>query len=636
MSGRDMGAASPAPQAFASADTCADAVIGRVGKDIRLALPLGLGKANRLANALYERAKADNSIRLTIFTALSLVRPILPGGLAARFGGPVLERLFGNYPDLAYAVDRARGKLPENVEVEEFFLATGTLLGNEYAQRHFSSVNYTHAMRRIISGKVNVIGQMIAQREDRFSLACNTDISLDLIPLMREKSGRDSFIVVGEINDRLPFMPNDADVPAGEFDMLLDAGGYDLAGLPAPRVDLASHAIGLRAARLVKDGGTLQIGIGSLGDGAAQSVRLRHEAPDAFCKAVNALPGPAGPTEEGGTTPFVCGLYGCTEMFTQGMFELLRSGVFTRRPRKDSGVTIDGGFFLGPQSFYEGLRRAPESLLASVNMTSVNDVNALYGNEIARRRERVDARFINIAMKATCLGAIASDALEDGRVVSGVGGQYNFVAQAHELEGARSIILLKAVREKGGKVETNIVWSYGHTTVPRHLRDIVITEYGVADLRGQTDEECVRRMLAITDARFQDELVQKAITAGKLRPDFVVPAAWRANTPEAISRALAPHRPALPDYPFGTELTGIEQELGAALDDLKAQTAGRWSRLAFMLMALAMPPQSSMGAYNAHLERLSLVAPATLKEWMWQRLIINSLKRTHGSDAAPV
>jgi len=632
MSGTSHGAAGSAPQRFTSAEDCASAVIARVGKDIRLALPLGLGKSNHLANALYARAKADSSIRLTIFTALSLVRPHLPEGLAARFGGPVVERLFGDYPDLDYAADRARGKLPENVEVEEFFLATGTLLGNEYAQRHFSSVNYTHAMRRIIAGKVNVIGQMIAQREDRFSLACNTDISLDLIPLMRKKSGRDSFIVVGEINDRLPFMPNDAEVPASEFDMLLDAGGYDLAGLPAPRVDLASHAIGLRAARLVKDGGTLQIGIGSLGDGAAQSVRLRHLAPDAFNAAISALPGPAGPIDEGGNAPFEQGLYGCTEMFTQGMFELLRSNVFSRCPGKERGVTIDGGFFLGPQSFYEGLRGAPQALLSKVNMTSVNDVNALYGNEIVRRRERITARFINIAMKATCLGAVTSDALEDGRVVSGVGGQYNFVAQAHELEDARSIILLKAVRESNGKAESNIVWSYGHTTVPRHLRDIFITEYGVADLRGQTDEECVRRMLAITDARFQDGLVQQAISAKKLPRDFTVPAAWRANSPETIKRALMAHSHALPSYPFGTELTGIEQDLGAALDDLKAQTAGHWSRLVFMLSALASQ-QAVPGEYAAHLERMSLTAPANIKEWMWRRLIIHSLKRTGISGA---
>lgn len=621
----------PAPERFAptpyvSADACAQAVIDRVGTDIRLALPLGLGKANRLTNALYARAKSDTSIRLTIYTALSIVRPKLSEGLAERFGGPIVERLFGDYPDLTYAVDRARGALPPNVVVEEFFLATGTLLGNEYAQRHYSSVNYTHAMRRIIAGNVNVIGQMIAVRDGRYSLACNTDISLDLIPLMRRKAGAENFIVVGEVNERLPFMTNDAEVPASEFDMLLDAGGYELAGLPAPNVDLASHAIGLRAARLVKDGGTLQIGIGSLGDGAAQSVRLRHRNPHAFQAATKALPGPAGPLDEGGNGPFVEGLYGCTEMFTQGMFELMRAGVFARRVRDDQQVTVDGGFYLGPQNFYQALRDAPDHLLSQINMTSVADVNALYGNEIVRRRERAHARFINIAMKVTCLGAVTSDALEDGRVVSGVGGQYNFVAQAHELEDARSIILLKAVRESNGRAESNIVWSYGHTTVPRHLRDIIITEFGVADLRGKTDEACVRAMLAITDARFIDGLVEQAIAAKKLPRDFKVPDAWRANTPDSVQRALAPYKDDLPTYPFGSELTAIEQRLAPALSHLTAQTRTPMKRAAFILWAVLSPTDPAQ--YSPHLERLALERPATLKERIWQKLVLRSLALT--------
>ena len=617
------------PLQHTSPEACARAVIDRVGKDVRLALPLGLGKANRLTNALYEIAKVDPSVTLTIFTALTLVRPRLAQGLTAQFGGPVVERLFGDYPDLTYAVDRARGALPPNVRVEEFFLATGTLLNNEYAQRHYNSVNYTHAMRRIVSARVNVIGQMIAARDERYSLSCNTDITLDLIPELQRKAGRESFVVVGEINERLPFMVNDAEVPASEFDMLLDAGGYDLAGLPAAQVDLVSHAIGLRAARLVKDGGTLQIGIGSLGDGAAQSVRLRHLDAAAFNTALSALPGPSGPVEEGGNGAFKAGLYGCTEMFTQGMMELLRAGVFTRRVREGSAVTIDGGFYLGPQSFYEGLREAPPEMLAAINMTSVADVNALYGNEAARRRERADARFINIAMKATCLGAVISDALEDGRVVSGVGGQYNFVAQAHELEDARSIILVKAVREAGGKAESNIVWSYGHTTVPRHLRDIIITEYGVADLRGKTDEECVRAMLAITDARFIDGLVRDAIAAKKLPSDFTVPTAWRANTPETIRRALSPHADKLPAYPFGTELTEIEREIAPALSYLSGQMAAPAKRAAFILSALfAGPGAAARAAFQPHLERLSLDAPASWKDRLTQRLVLKALSKT--------
>jgi len=629
MTGTPLFSETTLPARHTSAEACARAVIERVGKDVRLALPLGLGKANRLTNALYDIAKADPSVKLTIFTALTLVRPKLGAGLPAQFGGPVVERLFGDYPDLTYAVDRARGALPPNVQVEEFFLATGTLLNNAYAQRHYNSVNYTHAMRRIVSARVNVIGQMVAAQNGRYSLSCNTDITLDLIPELQRQAGRESFVVVGEINDRLPFMTHDAEVPASEFDMLLDSGGYDLAGLPAAQVDLLSHAIGLRAARLVKDGGTLQIGIGSLGDGAAQSVRLRHLDPPAFNAVLGALPGPAGPVEEGGDGAFEQGLYGCTEMFTQGMLELLRAGIFTRRVREGSAVTIDGGFYLGPQSFYQALREAGPDLLAAINMTSVADVNALYGNEAARRRERVHARFINIAMKATCLGAVISDALEDGRVVSGVGGQYNFVAQAHELEGARSIILVKAVREAGGKVESNIVWSYGHTTVPRHLRDIIITEYGVADLRGKSDEECVRAMLAITDARFLDGLVREAIAAKKLPADFTVPAAWRGNTPETVRRALAPHAANLPAYPFGSELTEVERELAPALTYLSAQMAAPMKRARFILGALIAGPGSvAQAAFRPHLERLALEAPASWNDRLTQKLVLQALAKT--------
>ena len=65
----------------------------------------------------------------------------------------------------------------------------------------------------------------------------------------------------------------------------------------------------------------------------------------------------------------------------------------------------------------------------------VSFTNELYGDEDAKRRARVDARFVNNAMMATLMGAAISDGLENGQVVSGVGGQYNFVAQAFALAG---------------------------------------------------------------------------------------------------------------------------------------------------------------------------------------------------------
>src|SRR3954447_5405759 len=102
-------------------------------------------------------------------------------------------------------------------------------------------------------------------------------------------------------------------------------------------------------------------------------------------------------------------------------------------------------------------------------MIPVSFTSQLYGDEEINRRARVDARFVNNAMMATLLGAVISDGLEDGQVVSGVGGQYNFVAQAFALQGARSILTVESTRQAGAKADSNIRWSYGHETIPRHL-----------------------------------------------------------------------------------------------------------------------------------------------------------------------
>ena len=85
----------------------------------------------------------------------------------------------------------------------------------------------------------------------------------------------------------------------------------------------------------------------------------------------------------------------------------------------------------------------PPETLAKFRMRPISFVNELYFGEQEKRKARVGARFINDAMMTTLLGDVISDGLDDGRIVSGVGGQYNFVAQAFALEGARAVIMLR-------------------------------------------------------------------------------------------------------------------------------------------------------------------------------------------------
>jgi hypothetical protein len=572
---------SPAP--FEDADRLAEAVIARVGKNIVLALPLGLGKANHVANALFARAAADPSIELRIFTALTLEKPRGGSVLERRFMAPLAERLFGGYPDLAYAVALHQDRLPRNVQVDEFFFQAGTRLGVAASQRNYICANYTHALGYVLERGVNVVAQLVAKElrsgEARCSLSCNPDLTLDLLA-QRERGDAD-FLFVGQVNSELPFMPGDADISASEFEFMLEGPQTDfpLFGPPREPIELAEYAAGLHVARTVPDGGTLQLGIGSLGDAVTQALILRHRNNSEFLRVVARLDpadrAPAGLRESG---PFEVGLHGVSEMLVEGFLALRDAGILEREV---DGTVLEAAFFLGSRAFHRALRELPRAELAKLRMTSVSFVNEIYGDQAGKRRARVKGRFINNAMMATLLGAVISDGLEDGRIVSGVGGQYNFVAQSFALVGARSIIMLPATRVAGRQVTSNIRWNYGHTTIPRHLRDVVVTEYGIADLRGKTDRDVIAAMLAVTDSRFQDDLLARAKHAGKIEQSFELEPSCRDNTPERIARALAPARAKglLPRFPFGTDFTAAEQRLLPALALLRASSPLRLAGL---------------------------------------------------------
>jgi hypothetical protein len=114
------------PVHHADAESCVDAVLAAIGKDIVLALPLGLGKAYQFANALYRRVAHDPSLKLTIVTALTLHKPAPSGELERRFLEPITARLFEGCLELAYARAHREGTLPANIEVHEFYYATAS------------------------------------------------------------------------------------------------------------------------------------------------------------------------------------------------------------------------------------------------------------------------------------------------------------------------------------------------------------------------------------------------------------------------------------------------------------------------------------------------------------------------------
>lgn len=696
-------------------DAAVDHVLDTVQGDIVLGLPLGIGKPNPFANALYRRIKANPARRLRIVTALSLARPVGKSELEQHFLEPLVERLFGDYPDLDYVRDLRANALPPNVEVREFFMKTGDWLGNAVAQQGYISTNYTFVARDMGVQGMNVIAQAVAARGDgddlRLSLSSNPDVTFEVIERYAELGK--PLLKVGVINRRMPFMPNGAEVAPSMFDVVVTdpQATHTLFGAPNNKVSAADYAIGLHAASLVEDGGTLQIGIGSLGDAIAQALIVRDRHGAEYRRLLESLC-PDG-LDGRLTGRFDRGLYGCSEMFVNGFLRLIEAGIIRREvfgdvvlqrlvnsgrivdetvtpdtlralleagrvhgpltaddlaflqhygvlradvrldgavlvagaerfsadlrdpaafdavaarllgPRLMHGVFMTGGFFLGPQDFYERLRSMAPADLARIDMTRIDFINQLYGQGELKRAQRTKARFMNTTMMVTALGAAVSDALDTGEVVSGVGGQYNFVAMAHALPDARLVMMLRASHEHRDGPRSSIVWNYGHVTIPRHLRDIVVTEYGVADLRGQPDSEVIQRLIAVADSRFQDDLVRAAKRHGKLPAGYEVPERYRRNLPDVLQATLHPWAEAglLPDFPFGTDLTDDELHIVRALKKLKHASQHPMELVQMAVRSL----WEGKEAPHAYLERLGLDDAHSFKDLFVRRLFAGNL-----------
>jgi len=667
------------PQIFTDVDVMADFIYDKMNNEIILGTQLALGKPNFILNALYNRAKRDPNVKFKIITALSPLPPKWGSDLERRMLEPIVDRIWGDCELLEYAKDVQSQTLPDNVIISEFFYKAGAYLSNTHMQQNYISSNYTHAARDIVDNGMNVAAALIAAQDVdgslKYSVSSNADTAMDAVNLMKARALKDKkpTLAIGEINNNLPFMYGDAVSDPDFFDAVLEGANFQktLFSVPKEAISTQDFMIGINASTLIKDDGTMQIGIGSIGDAIAHGIITRDKNNDDYKKLIQETKvyekSKELIDEWGGIDKFDKGIYGSSEMLVDSFFDLYKAGIMRRRAFDDidiqkivsQGVTpkykvsakvidallenkaintiltskdfyklkdygifkdevlfesdkiingsksysldlsdeknkkeicdnclgdtlkkgfwIHGGFFIGPQKFYDSLNNLSEEERGLINMTSVLNVNQLYGNndyssEDLKVLQRKNARFLNTGLMVTLSGAAISDGLENGKVLSGVGGQYDFVAQSHALEDARGVIIIRSTRGSGDSLQSNVVCNYGHTTIPRHLRDLVVTEYGVANLRGKSDVDIMIEMIKIADSRFQDQLLEIGKKAGKIPKDYVLPEMYKNNFPEVLEAIIKPYKEKglFPTFPFGTDFTDQEIVLGRSLRGVKA------------------------------------------------------------------
>jgi hypothetical protein len=214
-----------------------------------------------------------------------------------------------------------------------------------------------------------------------------------------------------------------------------------------------------------------------------------------------------------------------------------------------------------------------------------------------------------------------------------VGGQYNFVAMAHALDDGRSVLMLRATRGEGAQRRSSVLWEYGHATIPRHLRDLYVTEYGVADLRDAGDGDCVRAMLAITDAAFAPALAERAARVGKADAGDARVAI--DNTPDRLAEVLGPLRRAgvLPVFPFGSDFSPLELRLAGALKRLAAGMGGGLPRKLALLARGAVAGGPRDEGERAALARMDMAAaPASMRARIERGLLLVALRDAGAGD----
>lgn len=293
-----------------------------------------------------------------------------------------------------------------------------------------------------------------------YSLGVANDYMLD--------AARGARVVIAEINDQAPWTYS-SEPPTGiRIDYLVHAS-RPVVALKAQTIGEVERQISLHAARYIPDGAVLETGIGAV--------------PDAVLSALHGHRN--------------LGVH--TGMIGDSVMELMEAGVVTNLLKPvDRGISVTGVLF-GSERLFKFAHENQAIRLSPARYTHGASVLARFANLVA----------INSAVEVDLTGQVNAE-VSDSAYIGAVGGQVDFVRAATNSAHGRSIIALPSTAQLGKRSRIVARTSGGVTTTPRSDADIVVTEWGAAELRGQTIPERTRRMIAIAHPAFREQLEREA------------------------------------------------------------------------------------------------------------------------------
>lgn len=275
--------------------------------------------------------------------------------------------------------------------------------------------------------------------------------------------------IILEINPNLPLVNGDTEIHIRDVDRIVEVN-TPIPTIPLSKIEKEDEAIGQYVASLVHDGDTIQLGIGSIPDAIALALTDKKDL----------------------------GIH--TEMINSGMAVLMEKGVVTNKKKTlHRGKTV-GTFAFGDQHLYDWLDQNPSILMLPAEYVNNPAVIAKNDNMVA----------INTAMQVDLTGQVSSEGI-GSKHYSGSGGQTDMSQGANHAKNGRSIIALHATAKNGTISTIQPYLTPGSVvSLSRNCVDYIVTEYGIAALKGRSVRERVENLIAIAHPKFREELREAA------------------------------------------------------------------------------------------------------------------------------
>jgi len=369
------------------------------------------------------------------------------------------------------SVGKAEYLLPENSDVFSFRCLFGSAntknyLNEEYCEYvpHFFYQSAEFFEKGLFP--MDVFFVMVSPpNEDGY---CCTGVSSDYT-IQAIKSAK---LVIAEVNDQVPIVDGDTFVHVSELDCVVETS-HPMPVLAKAQIGEAERKIGEFCASLIEDGSTLQIGIGAIPDAVLDSLKDKKHL----------------------------GIH--SEMIPEGVVDLYNSGAIDGTEKSiDKGV-IMGTFLMGTKKLYDFANNNP-----AVKLRTVDYVN--HPITVAKSAKMVS---INSCVEVDLTGQIASESIGT-KQISGTGGQADFVRGASmslDGKGKAIIALCSTSTNREGQLFSKIVpflKQGAAVTTPRGDAEYIVTEYGIAYLRGKSLRERARALINIAHPDFREELIK--------------------------------------------------------------------------------------------------------------------------------